>query len=149
MDLSQLLKENKAKTKQVESVDLPVAQVTVFVRALNGRERELYEQHAYELMQEGIQPSITTLAALHCSCNKDGVLSFLGKNGQIDKNKYYELSEMNGADLIAVFNKADELNALSNQKVEQSKKPSKAGSKDSAIGSQKTSAKRGANSRKR
>ena len=116
MDIrSQIL---QAEDLPSESVEIPEWGVSVFVRSMSGRDRDLFESQMMELSENGKRmDNFRSRLTVFCCVDEDGKRIF--KDGDIA-----ELGKKSGKALDRVFEVASRLNKMTEESIEAEKKPS-------------------------
>ena len=119
----------KADDLPTEKVDIPEWGVTLFVRSMSGRDRDLFESQMLDLSGQGKRmDNFRARLAVFCTVDEDGKRVF--KDGDIAT-----LGQKSGRALDRIFDKASKLNKMTEEDIAEEKKPSL-----KAVGDDSTSA---------
>ena len=116
MDIrSQIL---QAEDLPTESVEVPEWSATVYVRSMSARDRDLFESQMMDLAEKGRRmENFRARLAVFCCVDEDGKRIF--RDGDIAA-----LGEKSGRALDRVFEVASRLNKMTEEAIEEEKKPS-------------------------
>ena len=116
MDIrSQIL---QAEDLPTESVEVPEWDATVYVRSMSARDRDMFESQMMDLAEKGRRmDNFRARLAVFCCVDESGKRIF--KDGDIAA-----LGEKSGRALDRVFEVASRLNKMTEDAIEEEKKPS-------------------------
>ena len=108
----------QTKDLPIEPVEIPEWDVTVYVRMMSARDRDMFEGQMLDLSERGKRlDNFRARLAVFCCVDKDGKRIF--KDGDIAS-----LGEKSGEALNRIFTAASQLNKMTEESVEDIKKPS-------------------------